>query len=217
MEVEMEEEWSDLRATSRLVLRRPESAELRDVAAFLGDAMADNPNHVGAYGPDPGARAGRHAVVMRALLARRRAGPMLAAFDGAEVVGFIAATPWPACRPTAAELARALPALALLGPSSLVRVLAWQNAWSKLHPTTPHLHVGPLAVREDWRRRGVGRTLLGASLDGCRRAGYPTAAYLETDSQENVAFYAMSGFAATAEAIVLGRRNWFMERPAERR
>lgn len=197
-----------------LQIRRPLPLEMVNVAAFLGAAMADNPNHIAVYGADRLMRSRRHAVLMRAFLGRRAAGPMLAAFDRGVPVGFIAATASPACQPDAAESVRMAGALVRLGPASGARVLVWQRAWGQHHPAVPHLHVGPLAVREDWRGRGLGRRLLKTSLVACAEAGFPSRAYLETDREQNVGFYSSAGFVVRSEGGVLGQPNWFMERPA---
>ena len=202
---------------SNVRIRAARREELAAAAELLGVAMADNPNHVAAYGGEASLRAERHAVLMRAVLGRRRGEVRLGAFHGDDVVGFVAVTPTPGCRPSPREVACLLPSLARLGPAVLARVLAWQRAWAGHHPTSPHLHVGPLAVHPDWRGRGLGRQLLDRVVRG--QGGDETAlpAYLESDRKENVGFYRAAGFAVRSEGTVLGRPNWFMDRTPESR
>lgn len=48
----------------------------------------------------------------------------------------------------------------------------------------------------------------------CRRMDAEgTAAYLETDKEENVGFYERYGFVVTGRDFVLGQPNWYMARP----
>lgn len=193
-------------------IRAPRREEAGSAAELLGLAMADNPNHVAAYRGDKSVRASRHAVLMRAVLGRRRGEVQFGAFHGDDIVGFVAATPTPGCRPSPGEVARLLPSLTRLGPASLARVLAWQRAWDRHHPTSPHLHVGPLAVHPGWRGQGLGRELLHQVVLSPGRDESALPAYLETDREENVGFYRAAGFAVLSEGAVLGRPNWFMGR-----
>jgi GNAT superfamily N-acetyltransferase len=60
--------------------------------------------------------------------------------------------------------------------------------------------------------RGVGRALLASWLSRVDAEQLP--AYLETDREGNVAFYARAGFHVVGETSVLGVRVWPMWRPA---
>ena len=76
------------------------------------------------------------------------------------------------------------------------------------------MHLGPLAVDAGLQGQGIGSILL---AEHCRRldaAG--EVGYLETDREQNVAFYARQGFETVDEAQVLGVPNWFMRRPPSR-
>jgi ribosomal protein S18 acetylase RimI-like enzyme len=88
----------------------------------------------------------------------------------------------------------------------------WLSTWAEHDPDRPHSHFGPLAVDLDLQGRGIGTLLLSAY---CRRLDDADLfAYLETDKTENVRLYERFGFVVTAEADVIGVKNWFMTREA---
>ncbi|MGH3628366.1 MAG: GNAT family N-acetyltransferase [Sciscionella sp.] len=69
---------------------------------------------------------------------------------------------------------------------------------------------GPVAVAPDRHGHGCGSALLNAYCRALDAAG--EVSYLETDKSENVPFYQRNGYAAVAEADVIGVPNWFMIR-----
>jgi hypothetical protein len=107
-----------------------------------------------------------------------------------------------------------LPSLLPAGPRSLLRVSKWTREWGALDPHEPHSHLGPLAVDTKLRGRGIGSQILD---EYCRRLDADrVAAYLETETEENVRLYMRFGFNVVGEKQVLGRPNWFMLRPSGR-
>jgi GNAT superfamily N-acetyltransferase len=86
------------------------------------------------------------------------------------------------------------------------------RALDALHPREPHWYLGTLGVDPEVQGRGVGSALLAAWLAGADRDGLP--AYLETDRERNVGFYARAGFELAGETQVLGVRIWRMWRQA---
>jgi ribosomal-protein-alanine acetyltransferase len=72
------------------------------------------------------------------------------------------------------------------------------------------LHINNIGVREEWRRRGLGRTLLGLALDFGARSGAESA-ILEVRAGNRAAqyLYASMGFATA------GRRHNYYRQPAE--
>lgn len=79
-------------------------------------------------------------------------------------------------------------------------------------PREPHWYLSLLGVDEPARRSGVGSQLLRSWLDAVDRDRLP--AYLETDRQENLGFYAREGFAVASQLEVLGAPIWCMRRPS---
>ncbi len=59
---------------------------------------------------------------------------------------------------------------------------------------------------------GIGAVLLGAFLEKVDAGEEPS--YLETDRQENIAFYARAGYEVVREVPVLEVPVWCMWRPA---
>lgn len=61
------------------------------------------------------------------------------------------------------------------------------------HPAEPHWYLGGLGTDPDHQRTGVASSLLRPVLERCDAEGLP--AYLETQTERNVPFYAGHGFA----------------------
>lgn len=92
----------------------------------------------------------------------------------------------------AAFLARSAPAMIRTG-RRLPPALQLLAAIDKVHPKVEHWYLSLLAVDPDLQGHGVGGALLTAMLERCDAAGLP--AYLETQTEANVAWYGRFGFA----------------------
>lgn len=84
---------------------------------------------------------------------------------------------------------RRLDALRLLG------------AVDRRHPHEPHWYLALLGVDPRFQRQGVGQALVQPVLARCDEEGLP--AYLETQKEENLAFYGRFGF-STLERVQVG-------------
>jgi ribosomal protein S18 acetylase RimI-like enzyme len=84
------------------------------------------------------------------------------------------------------------------------RFLKAMAATEKLHKAVagPHWYLLALGTRSSLQGRGLGSALLEIGTSKADAAGVPC--YLETGTDENVAFYAKRGFDATGEAEVYG-------------
>ncbi len=150
---------------------------------------------------------------MRVLLpSALRHGVVLAARRACEPEGVLIANPpgrYPFPRPGLGAIARAM---LTQGPRVLAR---WATVFRTLddgHPTGPHWYLATLGVREDARRRGLGRSLLDAFTARVDAGGLP--AWVETDRERNVHFYEGAGFRFVRRVEVLGVPVFCLERPA---
>jgi GNAT superfamily N-acetyltransferase len=66
--------------------------------------------------------------------------------------------------------------------------------WRHVHG--PHYYVRDVGVLPSMQGRGLGRTLMGPTLERCDREGLP--AYLEASSERNAALYERLGFRITS-------------------
>ena len=96
-----------------------------------------------------------------------------------------------------------------------------QRRWSKvydrlfaIHPREPHWYLSILGVSPDRQGAGVGTRLLEDWLLDVDARGHP--AYLETDREQNLAFYARAGFEISKELEILDVPIWCLWRPGRR-
>lgn len=191
-------------------VRPIEGKDLQAAALVVARGMRDNPLHVAALGNDVERRVRvMHRLFSRVLTLPGR--PTLGAWDGHRLVGVADSAEPGRCQPSPRDRLRLAPAVVLAG-SAAPRMARWLAAWARHDPDRLHSHFGPLAVDLDLQGKGIGSRLLTAY---CRRlddAGM--LSYLETDKTENVPLYERFGFVVTAEAEVIGVKNWFMTREA---
>jgi GNAT superfamily N-acetyltransferase len=87
------------------------------------------------------------------------------------------------------------------------------NELARRHPTDPHWYLEVLAVDPSLQGRGAGGDLLRPVLGQCDEQGL--AAYLETQKEANLPFYARFGFAVADEIRLAGAPPvWCMRREA---
>lgn len=196
-----------------VAIRELTLAELPAAGALLGRGMRDNPQHIRVVGPDPARREAVFGKIFPTVLAvMHPKGAVLGAFLDGRLVGACALVPPGKCQPTPREklrLVRAVFAHASLGTT--INALRWLGAWAAHDHTEPHWHLGPVGVERELQGRGVGGALLAEFCARVDAAG--GAAYLETDKERNVRFYARFGFRTVEAAPTLGVPNWFMFRP----
>lgn len=78
----------------------------------------------------------------------------------------------------------------------------------------PHWYLWALAVRPECQGQGLGGKLLAPVMERMDREG--VASYLETQTEQNVAFYQRRGFEVIDSAEILGINLWFMMREPKR-
>ncbi len=101
--------------------------------------------------------------------------------------------------PVRIQIAQQLEALQALyrTPSALVNGLRILLAMDKAHPKEPLWYLQLLACDPEHQRRGIGAALLEDVLETCDRDG--VASYLETQKEDNLAYYARFGFTVVDE------------------
>jgi GNAT superfamily N-acetyltransferase len=137
--------------------------------------------------------------------------PLVARLDGRVVASTNDLVEF-ACRARPIDVARSLPAHALLGPRAAVRTARWLNDWEHRDPDRPHAHYGPFGVEPELQGQGIGGLVLREYTRRLDDAGEDS--YLETEKPENVALYQRFGFEIVDEAEFMGVPNWFMWREA---
>ena len=195
------------------------AAEMEEAVGVIVRGMRDNPNIVAAFGQDPGMRHRRLLSLFGAMAAAEVPGrdrDILAARgpDGL-ILGVCGMMPPGRCQPGLGRQLRLLPTLLALGPRGAGRTMSWLGAWSKHDPHERHWHLGPVSVDTHLQGMGVGSMLMQAFCKRMDEAG--EAAYLGADKEINVRFYEKFGFEVTGEDEVLGIRNWYMFRRAQKR
>ena len=202
----------------RLEIGALDDAALAEAVEVIVRSMLDNPNHVAAFGRDPGIRQRRLLRLFGAMAAAEvgRDREMLTARgpDGT-ILGVCGMMPPGRCQPGLGRQLRLAPAMLTLGPRSAGRTMKWLGTWSEHDPEERHWHLGPVAVDANLQGRGIGSKLMRAFCARMDAAG--EVAYLETDKEINVSFYERFGFEVVGEEEVLGVPNWFMIRRPEKR
>jgi ribosomal protein S18 acetylase RimI-like enzyme len=195
------------------------AAEMEEAVGVMVRGMGDNPNVVAALGQERERRHGKLLRLFGAMAAAEVPGrdrDVLAARgpDGS-ILGVCGMMPPGRCQPGPERQLRLLPALLTLGPRSARHTMSWLGAWSKHDPDDRHWHLGPVAVDAHLQGMGVGSMLMQVFCE--RMDDAAENAYLETDKEINVRFYEKFGFEVTGEDEVLGVRNWYMFRRAQKR
>jgi len=175
-------------------------ADLAGVAADLSDAFAADVMFDWMLRPDAGRDAGRLGffdfLVRRVAFGAGRIDRP--ATGGAAAIWL----PFEALKPTPlrTELAALPVLLRATGLARFARMAAVRRAMDRSHPMDrPHAYLMFLGVARAAQGHGVGSRLLKVGVDRCDAAGLP--AYLETQTERNIALYRRHGF----EVISHGR------------
>ena len=201
-------------AVTPTTVRALRKEEIPAAAAVTSRALADSPSSVAIYGEDRlVALAGLHGELVPYL--QLLPPPQMAALVGDCVVAAAVIAPPGGCLGAflagqVAELLRA--PLPPLGDPTRAHVF-WGH-WAEADPAEDHWHVGPLGVEPGYQGRGLGGAVMGALCGWLDDGG--RVAWLETDKERNVRFYAGLGFEVADKATILGVETWYMRREARR-
>ena len=112
-----------------------------------------------------------------------------------------------------AAFAAHVPALTQAAGGDLGRLEAMARTVDSARPNELHWYLSVLGTEPDRQRSGAGSALLAEVLGRCDTS--KTAAFLETETPENVVFYERRGFVVVHETDVPGGgpHLWFMRRP----
>lgn len=104
------------------------------------------------------------------------------------------------------------PVLGPLVPGALVRSLRYLRRVEEVHPKEEHWYLALLGTDPPMQGKGLGTSLLEPVLARCDETGMP--AYLETDKERNLAYYARFRFELvdTIHPVADGPPTWTMLR-----
>jgi GNAT superfamily N-acetyltransferase len=193
-----------------ITVRRGDATDIDAAAAVLADAFRDYPMLNWTVAAD------RHVERITGLqhLALKWLtipyGECWLALDGDEVVAVAAWMP-PGFEVPAAVADYMAPIRAELEGDRHEHSLAADLLMDHLKPTIPAYYLGTVGTLTLRQGEGIGRAVLAPVLD--RLDGEHAAAYLETSTPTNVAFYRRLGFEVTAHATIPGGpETWVMLR-----
>jgi GNAT superfamily N-acetyltransferase len=194
----------------RLVVGKYSAQQLDETVAVLANAFVTNPLHVAAFGAD---RMDQNRLFFRIGLRHMFMGQAFVALIDGEVRGYVHFNVFPYCLPAPEDVP--LAAATVLNPlgEAIPRVVKWFARWCRLDPEEPHVHLGPLGVAPGAQGHGIGTALMNRYIDHLKQGR--SAAYLETDRQENVKFYKKFGFTVRREEELIGAPVWYMWRPRD--
>lgn len=90
------------------------------------------------------------------------------------------------------------------------RKYLWHKEWGRHEPSNQHWHLGPIGVLPEYQGQGIGSQLMKRF---CREVDANQAsAYLETDLDRNVVFYAKFGFRIVNTSLIFDVENRYMLR-----
>lgn len=88
------------------------------------------------------------------------------------------------------------------GPDMIERVTELRPAMAEHRPVEPHWYLNVLATHPDWQRQGLGTLVMRDVVERCDRDR--VGQYLETATDEDIAYYRARGFEITDTWIVGG-------------
>ncbi len=198
----VETEWKLIPATSGDVSR---------LAAALGAAMTDDPLWSWAIPTSAPARRRRLTLLYRAFLAASLArDDRVLMTEDRSAVGIFRA---PGRREdTWRDKLRMAPRSIAALRAGLPKLVRYDDACADRAPTDPHWYLYVIGTHPAAQGRGAGSALVSVLVEAAQADGISIA--LETEAEENVAWYARRGFVVTDEfSLADGVRVWMMLRP----
>jgi ribosomal protein S18 acetylase RimI-like enzyme len=97
-----------------------------------------------------------------------------------------------------------------LGWGGTIRAVQLMDTLMRNHPPEPHLYLNFLGVDPDFQRKHCGAALLSHLREIAQERNDLAGVYLETATEENVAYYSAKGYQVIGEIYPLGVRMWRM-------
>ena len=190
-------------------------AQIRVAAEVLARAFDDSPIMVYLMPRDRQRTIGMRAFFIAGLVDAYKHGEVWVATVDGTVVGAGVWHPPGSHPPSARRQARQMlhvVAVAPVAPVALVKSLRYLRGVEAVHPKAEHWYLATLGVDPPHQGKGYGNRLLHAVLPRADQAGMP--AYLETDKERNLAYYARQRFAETDKVFPAagGPPTWTMWR-----
>ena len=198
----VETEWKVIPAT-------PD--DVPQLAATLGAAMADDPLWSWAIPTSLPTRRHRLALLYRAFLATSLArDDRVLMTEDRNAAGIFRG---PGRREdTWRDMLRLAPRSIAALRTGLPKLVRYDSACAERAPTDPHWYLYVIGTHPAAQGQGAGSALVAGLVDAAQADGIPIA--LETEAEENVAWYAKRGFEVTDEfTLTDGVRVWMMLRP----
>jgi len=194
-----------------------------ETASALGRAFINDPPFKAILPDvsDPIERARRLTELFRAALTiqRRMGEPVLGVLDSSKVVAaaVIAGTsPMSNASLIAFGLPRMAQVIRAIGWGGVRRSLELTDVLAKNHPPERHIYLNFLGVDPVHQRKHYGRALLTHLRELALEREDLEGVYLETSTEENVAYYSSQDYRTLGEIKPLGVRMWRMFQPKTR-
>lgn len=185
-------------------IRQLNIVELEVAAGLLAQAMLHNPVHLAVFGANIRLRQQRLYKFFQIILPLIfETGVLAGAFQNDKLVGVLGWIKPYGCKFTIGTQTRLIAKIFFsYQPYCSFRLLWWLWRWRINDCKKPHLHIGPLAVAEEYRKQGIAAALLQQVLS------MPQPAWLETDLLANVNYYKKYGFKVIQQVNIFGTKTW---------
>jgi len=187
-------------AAADVGVRRARAADVPAMAGVMARAFADDPLMRWVL-PDDDTRVARMERWFAAVY-RQVSLEHLVVYTSDPVHGVAEWAPPGGWRLRRRDALPSIPATIRWLRSGTFRISTAMAALADQHPSEPHWYLGGLGTDPAFQGRGVATALLQPVLDRCDDSGTP--AYLETQKEANLPFYARHGFAVVGQLDVPG-------------
>jgi ribosomal protein S18 acetylase RimI-like enzyme len=191
-----------------------------DAALVLGRAFVSDPlvNAIAPEPRDPHERGHRLAGLFAAALrVHRQAGqPVFGVFEAGALIAaaVVEGTTHPSGFATTLAGLLSLPTMVrAVGWGGVRRSITLVDTLARNHPPKPHLYLNILGVDPSFQRRHCGVAILDHLREIVAARTDLEGVYLETATQDNVAYYMRNGYEVISEFYPLGVRMWRMFQP----